>query len=379
MGVLYMELILSDKVAKLMPKLSDEEYEQLESNILKEGCRDSLITWNNHLIDGFNRHSICKKHNIEFKTIVKQFRTFSEVKQWIITNQLGRRNINLYQRSILALEMKKIFAEKAKEKQIEAGGALPQKSAKAPIDTREKLAKKAGVSHDTIAKVDVIKCHASEQQKEGLEKGDLAIDKVYQEIKKDEKIALRKKNIEQQKKDIEQNKIELYEGTFGVIVIDPPWNYGGKYDSENRRVTSPYPELTIDELKQLNIPASKDCSLWLWTTQKFIWDAKDLLKYWGFEYKSILVWDKQKLGMGSWLRMQVEFCLLGIKGKPLWNLTNERDIISSPRREHSRKPEEFYEIIDKLCVGKRLDYFSREKRKGFYQFGNEPNKYELAR
>ena len=115
--------------------------------------------------------------------------------------------------------------------------------------------------------------------------------------------------------------------------------------------------------------------IWLWTTHKFLSTSFELLENWGFEYKLTLVWDKQKMGMGEWLRCQTEFCLLGIKGRPEWNLKNERDIISIPRKQHSRKPKEFYEIIKSLCSGKRIDIFSREIHEGFEQYGNETGKF----
>ncbi|MEK6881801.1 MAG: MT-A70 family methyltransferase, partial [Nanoarchaeota archaeon] len=174
-----------------------------------------------------------------------------------------------------------------------------------------------------------------------------------------------------------ENKIEIVtpKGKFNVVIIDPPWPYDTEYNNETRRVGSPYPEMSIEELKKMELPIADNCSIWLWTTHKFLPEAFELLKQWGIEYKLTLAWDKQKLGMGEWLRCQTEFCLLGIKGKPSWNLTNERDFISEARREHSRKPAIFYEMVKKLCSGKRIDYFSREKHDGFDQYGNETNKF----
>jgi N6-adenosine-specific RNA methylase IME4 len=115
--------------------------------------------------------------------------------------------------------------------------------------------------------------------------------------------------------------------------------------------------------------------LFLWTTHAFIFDAKALLDAWGFEYKATGVWDKGKMGMGHWLRMQCEFFLVGIKGKPIWNNTKWRDIIRENRREHSRKPEAFYEMVEDITVGRRLDYFSREKRLGWEVVGNDTEKF----
>jgi len=176
----------------------------------------------------------------------------------------------------------------------------------------------------------------------------------------------------------EENKIiqPLPKGEYDLIVIDPPWDYKDEYDKDSRRGACRYDLLEQEELLKMAIPAASDSILWLWTTHKFIWDAKELMEHWGFEYKLILAWDKEKLGIGVWLRCQVEFCLLGIKGKPGWNLTNERDIIREARREHSRKPDGFYSTIEKLCPArKRLDIFGREKREGWDIYGDESDKF----
>ena len=177
-------------------------------------------------------------------------------------------------------------------------------------------------------------------------------------------------------KDVSEPLISA-EGKYQVIVIDPPWPYGTEFNSQTRRVASPYPELSIEKLAEFNLPADDNCVLWLWTTHKFLFDSFHLMKLWEFEYKLTFVWDKQKIGMGAWLRCQTEFCLLGIKGKPEWNLTNQRDFLSTPRREHSRKPDEFYKLAESLWPeAKRIDIFSREKRPGWEQYGNEPTKME---
>lgn len=183
--------------------------------------------------------------------------------------------------------------------------------------------------------------------------------------------------IEDKTKDI---NIILPEDEYQVYVIDPPWKYGRLYDSKTSRVASPYierPTEIILEQLQNKLKPYKDSIMFLWTTHRFIWDAKMILDELEYEYKAIITWDKEKLGMGSWLRMQCEFCLLGIKGKPIWELTNERDIIREARRQHSRKPEKFYDMILKLTPDmKRADIFTRTKRDGFDSFGDEIDKYE---
>jgi N6-adenosine-specific RNA methylase IME4 len=182
-------------------------------------------------------------------------------------------------------------------------------------------------------------------------------------------------NIELIKKKISKENI-IIKDKYDNVILDPPWMYGRKYDANSSRVASPYPEQTIEEINNTCKDFFKnDCVLWLWTTHKFIFDAKGLLDKWGFEYKGILTWNKERLGMGSWLRMQCEFCLLGIKGKPVWNMTNERDIITEARREHSRKPVEFYDMIKSISYGTIFEYYSREKKDGIITGGIENGKY----
>ena len=189
------------------------------------------------------------------------------------------------------------------------------------------------------------------------------------------KSAIRQLSLNNQKEAIESGNVENPTGLFDVISIDPPWKYeqgeSNSYNEDGRRVANPYPEMTLEQIKALNLPVKDDSVMWLWTTQKFLNDSFSLLEEWGFEHKATMVWDKEQMGMGHWLRMQCEFCLLAVKGNPVWSNTHVRDILREKRREHSRKPEEFYNIVNEICVGDKLDYFSREKREGWVNFGND--------
>jgi N6-adenosine-specific RNA methylase IME4 len=364
----------------LIPPLAAEERQQLEANILADGCRDPLVVWNGVLIDGHNRYEICTKHSIDFETVEKEFADRSEAVEWIIRNQFGRRNLTAYVRTQLALRLKETIAKRAKANQQESVGRGKKGRQKsdnliAPIDTKKEVAKIASVSHDTVAKVMVIEQKAAPEVKQKLSTGEVSINQAYQEIKKEEKKAKREADIQSQKEAIEAGSIESTDGFFDVIAMDPPWNYGREYDPDGSRVANPYPEMTQSQLLELRPPFADDCVLFLWTTHAFIFDAKELLDSWGFTYKACLVWDKEKIGMGAWLRMQCEFCLVGIKGKPYWNNTTYRDVIREPRREHSRKPDAFYKLVEDVTAGRRLEFFSRERREGWEVFGNDTEKF----
>ena len=184
----------------------------------------------------------------------------------------------------------------------------------------------------------------------------------------------RKENIEKIKEKINGDNL-IINGVYDVIVIDPPWNYGREYDPEMSRVANPYPELTINELEKIELPLKDNAVVFLWTTHAFIRDAFKLVDIWGLNYKAIITWDKEKMGMGNTIRMQCEFCLLCIKGNPLIEGNAERDIIREARREHSRKPEAFYLMVERMTTGKRLDYFSRSKRQNWNVYGPESDKF----
>ncbi len=258
---------------------------------------------------------------------------------------------------------KKILSVKSSE-----GFTLNQNLIEEILPTKEATQKIKDVPVEDI--VEIIES-SNIEDKEEIEEAILKKAKEINDKKKEEKKKAREEDIHQQKEDIKNGKAILPDGKFEAIVIDPPWNYGREYDPESSRVANPYPEMTQDELLKLEIPSANDSVLFLWTTHAFLFDAKKLLDEWGFTYKATMVWNKEQIGMGHWLRMQCEFCLVGIKGKPKWNNTTWRDIISESRREHSRKPEKFYELVDDIVIGRKLEYFSRTARDGWEVFGND--------
>lgn len=252
---------------------------------------------------------------------------------------------------------------------------LPSGGAK----SKEKVIEESGFSKTQVQRFEELASHPEvvEQAKaEARENDDIVSRSLVLNMIKSEK---RKADLQRQITELEESQPAVPDGLFDVIVMDPPWAYGTGYDAAGRRCANPYPEMTQDKLKAINVPASENSVLFLWTTHKFIWDAKELLDTWGFEYRNMLVWDKKVMGMGNLFRMRCEFCLVGIKGKPLFrDAHNLEDIISEQRREHSRKPEAFYEMVNSLCVGRKLDYFSRTKRDGWEVFGNDTEKFIVA-
>jgi N6-adenosine-specific RNA methylase IME4 len=359
---------IDSEFKELIPTLQDQQLILLTENIKKDGCRDPLVVWQEQdiLLDGHNRLEICNKNNIKYtvKTICLKDR--ESAKGWIINNQMGRRNLTASQwEYLLGLQYN---LEKRQDgghgKQI-AGGQI------VTPNTSEKLAKQYGVSARTVKRAGKT-AEMLTNNKPALE-SIMAGTGTLADLKKEK----RKNNIIEQRKQIEEGVKNIDNEPYSVVVIDPPWKYGGEYDPNNRRATSPYPEMSQEEIiKDIERITFNDNSiLFLWTTHRFIWDAKEILDHFGFNYKLTLVWDKDKMGLGTMFRQQVEFCLVGFKGKPFLQNTTWRDIIREPRRQHSRKPELFYQMVEEITAGKKLDFYSRTTRKGFSSYGNDTAKF----
>ena len=378
-----MQLKIKKEFKELIPDLSAEEFKQLEDNCINDGIRDKLIIWEDYIIDGHNRFEIAGKHNLKFQTEEIAFDNEDEAKIFIINLQLGRRNLVEFVKIELMQKLKDILLKVGKEKHREAGklyGENHKQEVLSIIDktshnTREKLSKELKISSGKLAQAEIVIKKATPEVKQKLRAGEISINNAYQDIKKEEKIKVRTELIEKQKKEISENKLTVLQGLYDIISVDPPWNYGREYDPENSRVANPYPEMTIEQIKNINLPFNKDSILFLWTTHKFLPEAFNIVSHWGFDYKATLVWNKEKMGMGDWFRMQCEFCLFAVKGKPFWDNKTERDIINESRRQHSRKPDMFFEMVNKICVGRKLEYFGREKREGWDVFGNDTTKF----
>ncbi len=202
-----MNVKIDKEFKELVFPLTKEEYQGLEKSLLKEGCRDALVVWDGVLIDGHNRYELCRKHSIKFTTREHKFIDRDEAKKWILENQLIRRNLTPYQRAELALKLEPLIKEKAREKlktHVDQGYLKSDKA----VHTLPELAKKASVGHDTIYKVKLIDRRAEEKVKEKLRAGELTINKVFQDIRKEEKKRTVEASIQKAKK-IEPEKVTM--------------------------------------------------------------------------------------------------------------------------------------------------------------------------
>lgn len=386
----------------LLAPLSNEELAGLEQDILRDGCRVPLDVWQGILVDGHNRYSICTKHDLPYSTVEREFDDREAVKTWIIRNQLNRRNLKPNEVSYLRGKL----YEQADKKQ---GARTDLTSAKnLQKSTAERIAEQYGVTGTTIrndaafaAAVDTLAEATSAEMRQQILTGDLPVTKSdvvalatlpveeQQEIvaKGEAEILKAAKEIRakkaqanaQARAEIKAQALPLPDGQYQCLVIDPPWPIEKiERDERPNQVGLDYPTMTIEELAALPVQdlAGDNCHLYLWTTHKFLPDALKLAEAWGFRYQCLMTWIKN-VGFTpfSWMYSteHVLFCRRGTL--PLEKLGMRLDFHAKVR-EHSRKPDEFYNLVAQASSGPRLDMFSREARDGFEQWGLEIQKFK---
>lgn len=174
-------LKIDQEFENLIPRLTDEEYELLHASIDQDGCIDPIIVWGDCIVDGHNRYHICRLLKISFTTSSIEFQSRDEAKTWILRHQLGKRNVTDAQRIEVALKLKPLIAERAKANQSAGGGAVPIKISN-PIDTREEIAKMAGVSPAQVSKVEQILNEGDDEDRSRLRSGE-SINSVHNAVK----------------------------------------------------------------------------------------------------------------------------------------------------------------------------------------------------
>jgi hypothetical protein len=171
-------IVIDPQLASIIPPLTEEEHKQLEHNLLTEGCRDPIVVWNNILIDGHHRYPICTRHNIPFQVIQKDFADARQAEEWMILNQLGRRNLNSYQRVLLTLKLKDRFSAQAQSR-MQVGTKLDPTQNFVGGETRAQLGELAQVSRETLRKVEFIEANASEPIRAQARRGELSVHRAY--------------------------------------------------------------------------------------------------------------------------------------------------------------------------------------------------------
>jgi N6-adenosine-specific RNA methylase IME4 len=390
-----MSLVIDSEFKNLLPPLTEEEYKALENDCIKNKIHEPIIVWKNIIIDGYNRYTIAQKNKLSFTTKKIQLKNRKEAKDWIIRNQLSRRNLTNEARSYY---IGVLYRNTKQNKNNNLKYGIERQNLH--IDTSKLVADRFGLSSRTvkndldianvidrigiinpkikneilggkksITKMDLLKIAPLNDtdlrvviyKLEGRRNIHLAIKALKQKNKKETII-----NEAKRKETKSNSHINIYttKKRYRVIYIDPPFDY--KFDTPAISTSKDhYPTMKIEEIKNLPIAkiAEKNSVLFFWSPSPLIEKSLDIVKSWGFTYKSMFVWDKVKHNIGHYNSVRHEILLLATKGSCLPDSNKlYNSVISIERGKHSEKPEEFRKLIEKMYIsGNRIELFARKK------------------
>lgn len=377
-------------LSEIFPLLPDAELSALADDIKAHGLREPIWLYESQILDGRNRWRACELAGIAERP-TRQYDGDDPV-GFVVSLNLHRRHLSESQRASVAAEIENM--RQGERTDLEPNANLHKVS-------RERAAELLNVSprsvaaasrvHDSGApelvsalkqgKVSVsaaadVAGLPMEQQKEIVARGEREILEAAKQIRT-ERAAVKRAEIEELR--TKALAVPPPSGQYRTIVIDPPWQTA-KFERDCRPNQSgdlDYPTMDYDELGSFELPAAEECHVYVWTTQKHLPAAFELLERWGLTYVFTMVWHKPGGPQPFELpQYNCEFILFARKGSMTFLDTKQFfTCFSAPRREHSRKPDEFYDLVRRVSPGPHIDIFSREKREGFEQYGNEPNRF----
>jgi N6-adenosine-specific RNA methylase IME4 len=388
--------------AALFPLLEGPELAALGESIATNGLRDPIVRvtvgGETYILDGSNRGVACEQRGIQPRFIDYEGPkdTASLIAYSLDKNGDGRRHLDPSVRAMIAVEASKLMP-RGNPGDRETGRS-------AGLLTQAEAGKRMGVSDRLIRRAVVVRDKGTAKVNEAVMKGKLSVDAALKATKgsaaMQDKIAseaLAKKSgqlkggrvdalVRQEEKRAVVRKINEQRvapapfGPFGVIVIDPPWPYENSDQHDGSRGHIDYPPMPIGDICELRSVldprAKKDCVLGMWVTNAFIHEVGSVLAAWGFTHRTMYTWDKELEGVGSWGRGRTEHLVIASRGEVTHTLNEISTLLSSRRREHSRKPDEMYALLAKHCSGPMIDMFSREARDGWAAWGAETQKFE---
>lgn len=402
--------------ADLFPMMGDEELRELAADIERTGQRHPVVVLGAKILDGRNRAKACSMVGIEPQfTQYEGPKDLASLLDYVVSLNLSRRHLSASQRAWLGALLEEKYAEAAKAAQRRAGGDKRTTKAGEPLEAdrpqavnqarapqaRDRAAAAVGSSGRSVQKAKLVREKAATEIQRAVVSGELTVDAASEIAKIEdhetqrailEKSNGRPGNIRAHIRQHQQREIakELQtapppppSGPYRVIVADPPWKYDLRATDATHRGNLPYPPMTTDAICALPVAQlGEDGSvLWMWVTNGHLLgsggvsDGLRVVHAWGFEPKALLTWVKPKLGLGHYLRNVTEHCILAVRGKPTIVLDNESTLLEAPVREHSRKPDEFYALVEKLTPGSKIELFAREPREGWAAWGAEVDKF----
>ncbi len=345
-----------------MPRLPAAEAAALAADIGARGILTPLdATAAGVVLDGHERLRAARE--LGLRQVPVRIVAPTDERSYILLAALRRKHLNPGQRAAVGLDLDE-FEQERQEARERQRANLKQNAEVASSPprgerTRDRVADKVGVSPRTVQDAETVRTYDAALY-EQVKQGDVFVSKAARTVRRERRYA-----------EIGRPP-PLPAGRFELIYADPPWQLGSPnsdYAPENY-----YPTLSLEEIKALSVPSADAAVLFLWAVNCALPSALEVMSAWGFSYRSNLVWVKQGIGLGTWVRHRHELLLVGIKGgfPPPAPTLRPDSVIEAARRRHSEKPVSVYELLERSYPkAKRLELFARSLRPGWSVWGNE--------
>lgn len=368
--------------ADVFPYMDDKRYDELVASIKEHGLIEPITLCDGMVLDGRNRFKACLDAGITPRYREHTGNPWEYA--WVLNGE--RRDLLSEQRAHIWIEINKHseawqaeeqrIKDEANAKRAEAvkeqprnenGTMAPKPVSEQNVHTpdraypgREAKAKASKTNAGAIARAETLRRKRPDLA-EKVRLGEMKSAEAHRIMKRDE-ISKRNESIDVSEK-------------YRVVYADPPWKYGNTMPDYFVEQGDHYPLMTLNEICAL--PVKEICEnnsvLFLWVTSPILEDSFKVINAWGFKYKSSFVWDKIKHNMGHYNSVRHELLLICVKGSCQPDVRKLFDSVQSiERTEHSKKPNEFREIIDTIYPnGKRVELFAREAAPGWETWGNQ--------
>jgi N6-adenosine-specific RNA methylase IME4 len=376
-------------LANVFPLIEGAEFDELVADIKANGLNQCIELYEGKILDGRNRYRACLAAGVE--PLAVQYRGDDPV-GYVISANLRRRHLDESQRAMVAAKLATLKLGDNQHSEglpIGRGSELLNVGERTVARAREVQEFGAPELVDAVERGAVsvsaaadIATQPIEEQREIAARGERAILRAAQDIRARKAEIRRAERIERLAATCNQNTPFPSDRRYAVLCADPPWHFE-VYNEESgveRAAGNYYPTMSLDEICALPVLslAAPDAILFMWTTAPHLQESFQVLAAWGFEYKTNAVWVKDKIGLGYFVRNQHELLLVTTRGDmPSPSPANRPpSVISAPRREHSRKPDEAYALIEAMYPAlPKLELFARQRRPGWDVWGNETDKF----
>jgi N6-adenosine-specific RNA methylase IME4 len=373
-------------LAKVFPLIEGAEFDELVADVKANGLNEVITTYEGMILDGRNRYRACIAAGIE--PVTSPYIGNDPV-GYVISSNLRRRHLNESQRALVAARLATLKdgqrADLIEGLPIGRASELLSVGERSVARAREvqdhgvpelvHAVEQGSVSVSAAADVATLpKC----EQVEVVARGEREILEAARSIRAKKAEQRRAERIDRLLATAKQNAPFPSERRYPVIYADPPWHFE-VYNEESgveRAAGNHYPTLPLEKICALPVPelATDAAVLFLWTTGPHLQEALQVIAAWKFTYKSNVVWVKDKIGLGYLVRNQHELLLIATRGDIPTPLPSNRpsSVIAAPRREHSRKPDEAYALIEQMYPElPKIELFARQRRPRWEVWGNE--------